>query len=94
MDRRLADEFGLVEEVVVEAGAGVEDFDADEAVVFPVEDDECLDAVGRVSWDAGPAGRERVVGELEVDGVRLPVVGDPHVSIVPCWSRTGRTGGV
>lgn len=88
LDRRLADEFGLVEEVVVEAGAGVEDFDADEAAIFPVEDDECVDAFGRVGGDAGPAGHERVVGELDVDGVGLPVVGGPHVSIVPCWSRT------
>ena len=31
----------------MEAAAGVEDFDADEAVVFPVEDDERLDAFGR-----------------------------------------------
>ena len=55
LDRGLADGFGLVEEVVVEAGAGVEDFDADEAVVFPVED-ERLDAVERVGGDAGSAG--------------------------------------
>jgi hypothetical protein len=30
----------------VEPGAGVEDFDADEAVVLPVQDDECLNADG------------------------------------------------
>jgi hypothetical protein len=42
-----AEGFRLVEEVGVEAAAGVEDLDADEAVVFPVKDDERLDAFGR-----------------------------------------------
>ena len=55
-----------------------EDFDADEAVVFPVEGDEGLDAGGRRSAEGGPSGRERLVGELEVDGVGLAVVGDAH----------------
>jgi hypothetical protein len=36
----------LVEEVLVEPGVGVEDFEADEAVVLPVEDDEAADAGG------------------------------------------------
>jgi hypothetical protein len=36
----LAVDFGLFEEVVVEAGADVEDLDTDEAVVFPVQRDE------------------------------------------------------
>jgi hypothetical protein len=41
---RSADDVGFVEEVFREACAGVENFDADEAVVFPVEDDEAFDA--------------------------------------------------
>ena len=35
-----------MDEAGVEAGAGVEDFDFDEAVVLPAEGDECLDAFG------------------------------------------------
>ena len=31
----------------MEAAPGVEDFDADKAVVLSVQDDECLDAFGR-----------------------------------------------
>ena len=41
----------MVEKVGAKAFVGVEDFDADEAVVFPVEGDE--------SGDAGPALIER-----------------------------------
>jgi len=40
----------LVEEVVVEAGAGVEDLDADEAAVFPVQRDEAAGAGWRGAW--------------------------------------------
>jgi hypothetical protein len=36
----------LVEEVLVKGLAGVEDLDADEAAVFPVEDDERFGASG------------------------------------------------
>ncbi len=91
--QRLADLFGLVEEVVREACAGVEDFDADEAVVFPVEDDEGLDAVWRVGGDAGSAGHERFVRERDVDRVGFVVVGGPHRLIVPgrsarSWRKT------
>jgi hypothetical protein len=43
-------DFGLFEEVVVEAGAGVEDLDSDEAVVFPVERDEPFGAGGVGAW--------------------------------------------
>jgi hypothetical protein len=46
----LAVDFGLVEEVVMEAGAGVEDFDADEAVVFPVQGDEPSVPGGVGAW--------------------------------------------
>jgi len=52
-----AEGFRFFEEVGMEAGAGVEDFDADEAVVRPAEDDECRDAFGRV---AGMLVRPRV----------------------------------
>lgn len=53
----------------MEAGAGVGDFDADEAVVFPVEDEECLDAFGRGGGDAGAAAVEPFAGEVDVGGV-------------------------
>jgi hypothetical protein len=46
----------LVEEVVVEAGAGVEDLDADQAAVFPVERDEPF-GVGRGAGLGGGAAR-------------------------------------
>jgi|SRR6185437_456450 len=52
----LAVDFCLVEEVVVEAGTGVEDLDADEAAVFPVERDEPLGAGRRGGLDGGAAG--------------------------------------
>ena len=48
----LAGDFGFVEEVVVEVGAGVEDLDADEAAVFPVECDEPAGA----GWCGGLQG--------------------------------------
>jgi hypothetical protein len=48
-----AEVFHLFEEVGVEAAAGVEDLDADEAVVFPVQDDEGLDALGRGGGSSG-----------------------------------------
>jgi hypothetical protein len=70
----------------VEAGAGVEDLDSDEAVVFPVERDEPFGAGRCGGLDGGPASRERVAGEMDVDRVGGGVVGDPHVPIVPCRS--------
>ena len=42
-----ADVFCLVENVVAEPAARVEDFDADDPAVFPVEGDEPVDAGGR-----------------------------------------------
>ena len=72
----------------MESAAGVEDLDADEAVVFPVQDDECLDAFRRVGGDAGAAAGEALAGEVDVGGVGGRVVGDPHPSILPCRSRT------
>src|SRR5215469_7244576 len=79
----LADDLGLVEEVLVEAGAGVEDLDADEAAVFPVQGDEPAGAGWCGGLQGGAAGRERVAGEVDVDRVGCGVVGDPHVLIVP-----------
>ena len=72
----------MVEEVVVEAGAGVEDLDADEAVVFPVERDEPFGAGRCGGLDGGAARRERLAGEVDVDRVSVGVVGDPHPPIV------------
>jgi hypothetical protein len=46
----LAVGFGLFEEAVVESGTGVEDLDADEAVVFPVQRDEPAGAGRRGAW--------------------------------------------
>jgi len=45
----LGDDLGLIEEVGWEDAGGVEDFDADEAVVAPVECDERVGA----GWGAG-----------------------------------------
>ena len=84
----LFEDFGFLEEVGMEAAAGVEDFDADKAVVFPVERDESADSGWQAGLDGGAAGCERVAGEVDVDGVRRGVVGDPHASIVPCRSHT------
>src|SRR5437762_3244510 len=79
----LAVDFGLFEEVVVEAGAGVEDFDADEVAVFPVQRDESLGAGRRGGLQGGAAWCERLAGEVDVDRVGGGVVDDPHPSIVP-----------
>jgi signal transduction histidine kinase len=45
---------------VVESGAGVEDLDADEAAVFPLEHDEPLGAGRSAGLDGGAARCERV----------------------------------
>jgi hypothetical protein len=76
-------DFGLFEEVVVQAGAGAGDLDSDEAVVFPVERDEPFGAGRCGGLDGGPASRERVAGEMDAGRVGGGVVGDPHVPIVP-----------
>jgi hypothetical protein len=76
-------DFGFFEEVVVEAGTGVEDLDADEAAVFPVERDEPLGAGRCGGLDGGAARRERVAGEVDVGRVGGGVVGDPYAPIVP-----------
>jgi hypothetical protein len=46
-----ARDFGLLEEVGVEVGAGVEDLDADEAATLPVDRDEGFDAGQRGAGD-------------------------------------------
>ena len=79
----LAVDFGLVEEVVAEAGAGVEDLDADEAAVFPVQRDEPARARRCGGLEGGAARCERDAGEVDVDRVGGGAVGDPHASIVP-----------
>lgn len=85
----LVDDFRGLEEVLWESGAGVEDFDADEAVVSPVEHDERLDTLGRPGLDAGRATRrEGPVSEVDVDGIGLAVIGDLHSSILPLLSVT------
>ena len=69
-----AEDFRFLEEVGVKAAAGVEDFDSDEAVVFPVEDDECPDAFWRGGGDAGAAAGEPFVSQsnsLPGDGSRF-----------------------
>jgi hypothetical protein len=75
-------DFGIFEEVAVEAGAGVEDLDADEAVVFPVEHDEAAGAGWCAGLGGGAAWGERVTGEVDVHRVGGGVVGDPNVLIV------------
>jgi hypothetical protein len=89
--------FGVVEKVIVKMAGRVEDLDADEAVVFPVECDEALGAGRRAGLDRGAAGRELVAGEVDAGRVGGGVVGDPHASVVPglpaaSWqyTRSGR----
>jgi hypothetical protein len=72
----------------VEPDVGVEDFDADDAVVFPVEDDPAVDAAGQLGWEGGAAGLEVDLGEADVDGVGVLVVGDAHGSILLARSAT------
>jgi hypothetical protein len=55
-----AKDFRFLEEVGVEACAGVEDLDTDEAVAFPVQDDERLDAWTPSGGVAGMLVRPRV----------------------------------
>jgi hypothetical protein len=73
----------LVEEVLVEPGVGVEDFEADEAVVLPVEDDEA--AGWELGRDGGASGFEVGLGEVDLGRVGVALVGDPHRS--PARSR-------
>ena len=61
----------------MEAGAGVEDLDADEAVVFPVERDEPAGAARRGGLQGGAARLLEVI-----DGV-------PGVRAVPLGSSVG-----
>ena len=77
---------GLVEKVGAKAFVGVEDFDADEAVVFPVEGDEPGDAGRERGRGGGAAGLEFALGEVDIGRVGVAVVGDPHASIVLAWS--------
>ena len=70
----------------MEAGAGVEDLDASEAAVFPVERDESFCAGWCGGLGGGAASRERLASEVDVDRVGSGVVGDPHLLIVPCRS--------
>jgi hypothetical protein len=72
----------------VEAGAGVEDLDADQPVVFPVERDEPFGAGRGAGLDGGAARRERVAGEVDVDRVSGGAVRSVRVG-VPA-DRTGR----
>jgi hypothetical protein len=74
----LGNVFGLLEEVSRENGVGVEDFDADETVVLPVEGDPGFDAGWRARFGRGVATRELLVGEVYINGVGLSVVGDAH----------------
>ena len=86
MALRLAEDFGVLEMVIVKTTGRVEDLDAGEAAVFPVEGDESVGA-GRVGClEGGAARRERVTGELDLDRFRCRVVGDPHSLIVPLAS--------
>ncbi len=84
----LAERFGLLEDLVREAGAGVEDFDADEAVVFPVEGDEAIDTVGHGGLGRGAVRGRRRGAEPDVGGVGVWVVADPHASILRARSAT------
>jgi hypothetical protein len=71
-----------------EPTAGVEDFDADDAAVFPVECDEPVDTVGCGGLRGGAVHGTGIVAEVDVDGVRVGVVGDAHVAIVARRSAT------
>jgi hypothetical protein len=84
----VGDVFGFIEEIGVESLVGVEDFDADEAAVFPVERDETGDARWVGGLDGVAAGLERLVGEVDVGRVGGAVVGDPHGLILRARSAT------
>src|SRR5579859_279333 len=84
----LFDDFGSSEKVIVKMTGGVEDFDADQAAVFPVERDEPFAAGREAGRDCGAAGRERLASEVDVDRVGRRVVGDLHLLIVPWRSAT------
>ena len=49
-----ANVFSFLEELGGEDDVGVEDFDADEAVVLPIEGDEGFDTGGRRGPEGGP----------------------------------------
>ena len=63
----------------MEAAAGIEDLDADEAVVFQSSAINPADSGRQVGLDGGAAGCERVAGEVDVVRVRGGVLGDPHL---------------
>jgi hypothetical protein len=78
----------LVEDVLAEPAARVEDFDADDPAVFPVEGDEPVDPVGCGGLRGGAARGTSFAVEVDVDGVRLGVVADSHLAIVARRSAT------
>jgi hypothetical protein len=80
--------FCFVEDVLGEPTAGVEDFDADDAAVFPVECDEPVDTVGCGGLRGGAVRGTGVVAEVDVGRVRVGVVADPHWVIVARRSAT------
>lgn len=80
--------FCFVEDVLGEPTAGVEDFDADDAAVFPVECDEPVDTVGCGGLRSGAVRGTGVVAEVDVGRVRVGVVADPHWVIVARRSAT------
>jgi hypothetical protein len=79
----LAVDIGLFDEVMVKPGAGVEDLDADEVAVLPVQRGESADAAWPGGLGRGAVRCEWATGEVDLHRVGGGVVGDPHAPIVP-----------
>ena len=80
--------FGSLEKVIVKMTGRVEDLDADEVVVFPVERDESFGPGWHGGLDGDTARSELAGREVDIDRVCFGVVGDPHSLIVPLLSAT------
>src|ERR1700722_9140515 len=79
----------LGEQVGVEQGPGVEDFQAHYLSVLPVHDDHRLHTGRRATGDAVPPGRQWLLSEVDVGRVAPGVVADLHRLRV----KRGRIGG-
>ncbi len=66
----------------MEVSGSVEDLQADNHGVLPVEHDEGSDSLGRINGDAVAAGRQLVVGQVDAGSIGFGIVGDTHLRIM------------
>jgi hypothetical protein len=66
---------------------GVEDFEAHDLAVLPVQDDHRRDSLRRVKRHAVAARRQLIVGEIDVGSIHFWVIGDAHSTILLDPSR-------